>query len=261
VTLRWRVEGTGPVLVLLHGWALSLDYWDLVAPLLAQKFRVLRFDRRGFGQSTGAPSLAADRDDLFALLDEIGAEHATLLGMSQGARVAVAAALSDNQRIKALILDGAPDLLPESGTSGDHEDDDKEHELPLDHYRQLLATQGRPAMQVAVLQHPLMQLAFPSQAAQEILERCVGQYSGADLNERSLCMAPVDPHHIQQPALIVNGAADTAARLQAGSLLQAAVTGTQGRAQRVVLRQAGHLAALDQPNAYCRVISGFALTQ
>jgi len=42
--LRWRQEGsgsgTGPALVLIHGWALSLEYWDLVMPGLASTRRV-----------------------------------------------------------------------------------------------------------------------------------------------------------------------------------------------------------------------------
>src|SRR5262245_57088497 len=46
--LRWRLEGAGPALVLLHGWALDLAYWEPVIAPLARDFTVLRFDRRGF---------------------------------------------------------------------------------------------------------------------------------------------------------------------------------------------------------------------
>ena len=46
--LRWRKEGGGPALVLLHGWALDLSSCNLLAPLLATRFTVLSFDRRGF---------------------------------------------------------------------------------------------------------------------------------------------------------------------------------------------------------------------
>ena len=42
--LRWRLEGRGPAIALLHGWALDLEYWDPVAARLALQFTVLRFD-------------------------------------------------------------------------------------------------------------------------------------------------------------------------------------------------------------------------
>mgnify|MGYP005827838245 CR=1 FL=1 len=52
--LRWRLEGAqaaGTPLVLIHGWALSLEYWDGVVPRLTPAHPVLRYDRRGFGQT------------------------------------------------------------------------------------------------------------------------------------------------------------------------------------------------------------------
>src|SRR5690606_22659175 len=62
--LRWRIEGSGPTLVLLHGWALDLDYWEPAVPLLARHFALLRFDRRGFGLSEGRPDPSRDVADL-----------------------------------------------------------------------------------------------------------------------------------------------------------------------------------------------------
>ena len=50
VDLVYEVEGEGPPLVLIHGWAVHRRYWDGAAELLARDFRVIRYDRRGFGQ-------------------------------------------------------------------------------------------------------------------------------------------------------------------------------------------------------------------
>ena len=61
-------EGKGPAIVLVHGWALDLTMWDLVASALRSRYRVIRYDRRGFGGSTGQPDLQRDADDLMTLL-------------------------------------------------------------------------------------------------------------------------------------------------------------------------------------------------
>src|SRR5262245_47786394 len=85
--LRWRLQGSGPALALLHGWALDLDYWNPAVERLAAHFTVLRFDRRGFGLSGGQPDIHRNVADLAAVLDAAGVARAALLGMSQGARL------------------------------------------------------------------------------------------------------------------------------------------------------------------------------
>src|SRR5262245_18547849 len=87
--LRFRDEGEGSPVVLIHGWALDLDMWTPPFAALKNAFRVIAYDRRGFGLSYGLPMLAQDPVDLEHLLDARGIERAALVGMSQGARVAL----------------------------------------------------------------------------------------------------------------------------------------------------------------------------
>src|SRR5690242_14341866 len=84
--LRYRDEGQGRDMVFVHGWTLDLDVWEPQAPL-ASHLRMVRYDRRGFGFSTGQPSLAADVADLRVLIERLGVNSPLLVGMSQGARV------------------------------------------------------------------------------------------------------------------------------------------------------------------------------
>ena len=70
---------------------------------------MIRYDRRGFGLSEGTPGRAADAEDLGRLLDHLRLDAATLVGLSQGARVALAFALRQPERVSALVLDGPPD--------------------------------------------------------------------------------------------------------------------------------------------------------
>lgn len=78
VTLHAVEEGNpdGPVMVLMHGWPDTHHLWDKVVPLLADRFRIVRYDSRGAGAST-VPSRLADyrlgalADDFFAVLDAV----------------------------------------------------------------------------------------------------------------------------------------------------------------------------------------------
>ena len=248
VRLHYRDEGTGPALVLIHGWLMDLTAWDAVQPAWSRRCRVLRMDRRGFGRSSGAPCFACDADDVLALLEERGLERAALLGMSQGARIALNLAQRVPGRVSALVLDGAPamDGLPGGPWL---------QETPLDRYRKLLAAEGIQVLRVELAAHPLMQLHTRDPAARQALEAMLARYDGADLADPTATLAPqaVDFAKLRMPVLIVNGERDTAQRLAVGDALARQIPGA---ARRLILG-AGHLASLDAPAAYARIVSDF----
>jgi len=238
--LRWRLEGNGPALVLLHGWALDLQSWDAVVPHLVSGFTVLRFDRRGFGLSEGQPDIHRNVEDLRALLDAAGIASAAVLGMSQGARFAIHFALRCPGMTSALVLDGAPEIEAES-------------ELPLEDYATLLESRGPAALQDEILAHPLMQLHTTDMAARAILQQSVGRYSGLDLLHAATRAHAPDLRRIHCPTLILNGSSDSDARRAAGVQLQSAIAG----ARRIELHGAGHMAMLDRPEDYAATVTAF----
>ena len=80
--------GSGPPVILLHGWPLSSDSWDDQAMAIANAgYRAISYDRRGFGRST-QPFSGYDydtlTDDLAAVIAATGASDATLVGFSMG---------------------------------------------------------------------------------------------------------------------------------------------------------------------------------
>lgn len=89
--VRLHVEdsgGTGRPVVLIHGWPLSAEAWaPQVAPLKAAGYRVVAYDRRGFGRSE-KPASGFDYDtlaaDLAGLLEDLDLREATLVGFSMG---------------------------------------------------------------------------------------------------------------------------------------------------------------------------------
>jgi len=98
-----EIEGSGPDLVLLHGWGLHAGVWDLLLPKLSAQFRVTRLDLPGHGRSRGLPM----PDSLEALAQQVMATlppRAVLLGWSLGGLVALRMALDAPQRIRGLVL-------------------------------------------------------------------------------------------------------------------------------------------------------------
>ena len=86
--LYYKDWGQGRPVVLIHGWPLDADMWEYQAPVLAEAgFRVIAYDRRGFGRSD-QPWSGYDydtmADDLKAVMDRLDLKDAALVGFSMG---------------------------------------------------------------------------------------------------------------------------------------------------------------------------------
>jgi pimeloyl-ACP methyl ester carboxylesterase len=248
-TLRWRDGGAGPAILLLHGWALDLDVFEPLVATARRELRLVRFDRRGYGLSAGEPSLAADVDDAFAVLDCAGIERCAVLGMSQGARVAAALARREPRRITHVVLDGAPALR---GLA----DEAHEPELPLDRLR-ALAGESSATLLAALRAHPLLTLVHADARNAARLDAILARYPARDLHpSHSPSPPPVfaaGEAAFLQPALILNGERDSATRQRIGRRLAQVLPG----ARRQVLPAAGHLACVDAPAAYAASLCSF----
>lgn len=107
VRLRYLDQGSGPAVVLLHGFASSLETWLGVIPELARDHRVIALDLMGFGWSDrpeGDYSPQAQAELVLALLDRLQVGEFDLAGHSWGCSVALALALSAPQRVRRLAL-------------------------------------------------------------------------------------------------------------------------------------------------------------
>jgi pimeloyl-ACP methyl ester carboxylesterase len=106
VVLDGEIAGAGPPIVLLHG--LSATRRNVVQgsrQLVKRGYRLIAYDARGHGASSAAPSYTYSdlRDDLEAVLDQLGLEGAPLVGSSMGAATAMAFALEHPERVPALV--------------------------------------------------------------------------------------------------------------------------------------------------------------
>ena len=105
--VRYVDVGEGPPVVLLHGFASSLENWVTVMPKLVKDHRVIAIDLRGFGW-TDRPvadySPAGQARLLKALLDERGVNTISLVAHSWGSSVALAFALAYPERVARIAL-------------------------------------------------------------------------------------------------------------------------------------------------------------
>jgi pimeloyl-ACP methyl ester carboxylesterase len=96
----------GPPIVLLHCYLCSLHWWDRLAPILAERHRVIRIDLLGHGGSAKPANGYAIEDQarlVAATMNELGARDAVVVGHSTGFDVAVALAEQSPQRIDRLV--------------------------------------------------------------------------------------------------------------------------------------------------------------
>jgi pimeloyl-ACP methyl ester carboxylesterase len=99
--------GDGPPLILSHGFLMDREMFAPQVDALADEFRVITWDERGFGETEfdGKPFTYWDSaKDCLGLLDHLGIERAVLGGMSQGGFLSLRAALLAPERVRALVL-------------------------------------------------------------------------------------------------------------------------------------------------------------
>ncbi len=102
--LYYEIAGSGEPLVFIHGFSLDTRMWDDQWEFFARRYRVIRYDVRGFGKSS-LPGMEpyAQADDLKALLEHLPAAPAHIVGLSMGGRIALDFAAAYPELARSLI--------------------------------------------------------------------------------------------------------------------------------------------------------------
>jgi pimeloyl-ACP methyl ester carboxylesterase len=96
--------GDGPPLVMLHPGVGDSRIWDPVFAPLAARYRVIRYDARGFGESPAPTVTYSLLRDLTMVLDHFGVARAAFVGCSQGGGSSLGLALAQPESVSALVL-------------------------------------------------------------------------------------------------------------------------------------------------------------
>jgi pimeloyl-ACP methyl ester carboxylesterase len=108
--IRYWAEGEGPPLILVHGLAASLEYWQYNIAALATRHRAYALDLLGFGRSDKEVedfSLSYAASFLAQFMDALGIERAHLVGNSLGGVVCAQTAVQFPERVDSLVLVGS----------------------------------------------------------------------------------------------------------------------------------------------------------
>jgi pimeloyl-ACP methyl ester carboxylesterase len=114
--IHYRDEGSGPVVVMLHGSRASLHQWDGWVAALGGRFRTVRLDlaAHGLTGADGRDDLTAERQiaQVEGLVRELGLGRFVLVGTSSGSTVSVRYAADHPERVEKLVLSTVPLRLP-----------------------------------------------------------------------------------------------------------------------------------------------------
>src|SRR5204863_1564835 len=109
VNIYYEVHGSGPPLILTHGYSSTSGMWQGQIAALSRHYRLVLWDMRGHGQSDypenpSAYGEALTVGDIAALLDAVGADKAVVGGLSLGGYMSLAFYRSHPERVRALLI-------------------------------------------------------------------------------------------------------------------------------------------------------------
>jgi len=105
--IYYELAGEGDNIVLLHDGLIHREIWDEQFPVLAKDHRVVRYDRRGYGNSLNPQAPYSNVVDLNQLFIQLAIDKAVIFGISSGGSLAIDFTLKYPEKVTALVLVGA----------------------------------------------------------------------------------------------------------------------------------------------------------
>jgi pimeloyl-ACP methyl ester carboxylesterase len=244
--------GRGRPLVLVHAGIADRRMWDGQVEAFSRHFRVIRYDRRGFGQTAMVAGPFSHHEDLYRLLNFLGVGRCCLLGASQGAKTVVDFTLEHPEMAEALVM-VAPavggfsfngeqprqfDELEEADGRGDvARVNELELQIWVDGPRRT-PEQVEPGVRELVREMNLIALTTPPDLG---VEQGLEPAASGRLGE------------VRAPVLVIAGELDTPRTLAAADLLESSIPG----ARKVFIEGAAHLPNMERPSEFNRHVLEF----
>ena len=240
VNIYCEVHGSGPALILTHGYSATAQMWKGQIEPLAKKHTLILWDMRGHGQSDYPADQAAYSEDhtvadMAALLDQAGAKKAIVGGLSLGGYMSLAFYRQHPERVRSLlIIDTGPGFKKDDAREAWNQNARTRADT-LD--KEGLATLKSGSAERAYAVH---------RDASGLAKAARGM-----LTQRNAGVIESLPN-IKVPSLVVVGSKDTPF-IAASDYMAAKIPG----AEKVVIQDAGHASNIDQPKAFNEAILGF----
>lgn len=243
-SIDYDVRGSGLAVLFLHAFPLSMKMWDAQARALEATHQVVRFDARGFGGTPpGDGLLTMERiaDDAVALLDHLGLSKAIVCGISMGGYAAFALLRRHPERVKGLVL-------ADTRTAADSPEAKRSRSAQADTVRR----EGPPGIADAFLQKGVGETTRTErpEVVARVREMILSASSRGIVDALAGLAARADSgptlREIKVPTLVVCGAEDALTPVADAEAIQRGVPGSTLQ----VIPKAGHLSALEDPDAF-----------
>lgn len=254
--VAWHAKGDGPAVLFIHGGATDSRLWNGQVAELAEDYRVITYDMRGFGHSPRPTRPYRMSDDPIAVLDHLGVTSTAVVGFSMGAQIALELAVRVPDRVAALALAGVgpwSDPVPD------------EFEPAHDELREQLASRAearrRGDLAAAVaLDLDVWASTHRGAARAELTQLCMeapyfNEYreGQSDWLEQLPTISDEELAAITAPSLIVVGDSDVRiVRLAAARLAEILPS-----VEYDTFRDADHYVSTSQPAMFNQVLRGF----
>lgn len=243
--LFYELAGSGKNIVLLHDGMVNREIWDEQFPVLSKTYRVVRYDRRGYGKSSDPEMKYSHIDDLNKLLIQLKIDKAIIFGMSSGGRLAIDFTLTYPEKVTGLVLVGA--VVSGFGytshmiTRGGHFDPKKitdpvkvnEYYIKDDPYEIYSENTAAKEKVMKLLPFLARQNRVPTQPAAKVAVRSLSE--------------------IKVPALILVGEFDIPDVHAHAGVINAGIV----YSKREIIAQSGHLIPIEQPALFNETVMNF----
>jgi 3-oxoadipate enol-lactonase len=251
VDVAYTIDGPedAPTVVLSNSLGSTPAMWDPQFPALAERFRVVRYDHRGHGRSPVPPApyeLADLGADVIALLDRLGLERVHWCGLSLGGMVGMWMAINAPARIDRLVLCctsarlGPPEMWADRAATVRAQGVDAIADAGIERWLSPGFIEREPEMAAEIR---AMLVATPAEG----YAACCGVIERMD-------QVP-ELGEIRAATLVIAAEDDPATPPEHGALIASTVPG----AQLAVVKDARHLATIEQPAAMTELILGHLL--
>ena len=246
--LHYEVAGSGHTVILVHGFSVDTRMWDNQFELLAQSYRVIRYDMRGFGESDLPDDKPYDPCvDLLALMDYLGIDKASLVGLSLGGWVVLDFAVAYPQRVHTLVA-------ADAAVMGFEWKNGRPSTMPVE----VAQSRGVEAAKQFWMSSPLFTAALRHPRVLRRLDEMVSDYSGWHWTHENPQILADEPtilslKEIQCPALVLVGEHDTEDFRQIAQVLSNEIPNTQ----HFVIEDAGHMSNMENPRRFNELLLEF----
>lgn len=251
IEMAYDLEGSGPPVLLLHGYPFNRSMWLEQVEALQTSHRVITPDLRGLGETEATPepaTMTEMAEDVAALLDELKIDRVALGGLSMGGYVALAFVRRFPLRVRALIL---ADTRPQSDT--------EEGKRVREEQAQKVLEEGTGAIADVILKKSLTPatLAERPDVVARVREMIASANPlGAAAALRGMAVRSDQTHFLASilaPTLVIVGSEDQLTPPTDAELMRREIRGSR----MVVIPGAAHVSNLERPAEFNRALTEF----